>query len=171
LRQAGLGTLLIDLLTQAEERIDERTNGLRFDIAFLAGRLGAAVDWLGAQQRTRDMPVGLFGASTGAGAALVAASRKPTRVKAVVSRGGRPDMAAESLQATACPTLLIVGGNDGVVIDLNRRALAQLHCEKELIVVPGAGHLFEEPGALEMVADLAVDWFTSHLCTLEGKLS
>jgi pimeloyl-ACP methyl ester carboxylesterase len=164
LREAGLATLLIDLLTEAEEQIDERTAHLRFDIGLLAERLAGALDWLAHDGRTAGLPVGLFGASTGGGAALVAAAQRPDRVAAVVSRGGRPDLAGDDLPTVQCPTLLIVGGMDGVVIDLNESALTQLGCKvKELVIVPGASHLFEEPGKLEEVARLASEWFARYL--------
>jgi putative phosphoribosyl transferase len=164
LREAGLATLLIDLLTEAEERIDAHTGHLRFNIGLLADRLVGAIDWLERDERTADLAVGLFGASTGAGAALVAAVQRPDRVAAIVSRGGRPDLAGEALPRVGVPTLLIVGGHDDVVIMLNRRAFASLGSSvKELVVVPGAGHLFEEPGKLEEVAQLAADWFARHL--------
>lgn len=164
LRDAGLGTLLIDLLTEAEERAEAQTRHLRFDIGLLADRLATAVEWLAANPSTTGMRVGLFGASTGGGAALVAAARQPGKVGAVVSRGGRPDLAGEALPAALCPTLLIVGGDDRGVIELNRDALARLGAPvKELVIVPGAGHLFEEPGTLDEVARLAADWFDRHL--------
>jgi putative phosphoribosyl transferase len=164
LRDAGLGTLLIDLLTEAEERIDSRTAHLRFDIGLLAGRLVGAIDWLARDDRTAGLPVGLFGASTGGGAALVAAAQRPDRVAAVVSRGGRPDLAGAALPAVRTPTLLVIGGDDDVVITLNEQALARLGSPvKELAIVPGASHLFEEPGKLEEVARLAADWFARHL--------
>ena len=164
LRQAGLGTLLIDLLTEDEERIDDRTEHLRFDIGLLADRLVGAIDWLASDDRTANLPVGLFGASTGGGAALVAAEQRPNRVSAVVSRGGRPDLAGPALPTVRTPTLLIVGGDDDVVITLNEQALARLGSPvKELVIVPGATHLFEEPGKLEEVARLAAEWFTRHL--------
>jgi dienelactone hydrolase len=160
---AGLATVLVDLLTEAEEQVDERTAELRFDIDLLAWRLVAIVDWLGAQPGTGALPVGLFGASTGAAAALVAAAQRPAAVCAVVSRGGRPDLAGDSLPQVHAPTLLIVGAQDRVVLDLNRRAADQLGGPHELAVVPGATHLFPEPGALERVAALAADWFRTHL--------
>jgi pimeloyl-ACP methyl ester carboxylesterase len=164
IRAAGLGTLLIDLLTVQEEAIDERTGHIRFDIRLLADRLLGAMDWLAADPRTAGLSVGLFGASTGGGAALVAAALQPERVGAVVSRGGRPDLAGDSLPMVRAPTLLIVGGNDDVVIELNQSAFTQLgSAVKELVIVPGASHLFEEPGKLEEVARLAADWFTRHL--------
>lgn len=164
LRAAGLGTLLIDLLTEDEERIDDVTAHLRFDIGLLADRLVGAIDWLQRDPQTARLPVGLFGASTGGGAALVAAAKRPERVGAVVSRGGRPDLAGEFLALVRAPTLLIVGGHDDVVITLNRQALARLGSPvKELVIVPGANHLFEEAGKLEAVARLAADWFARHL--------
>ena len=163
LNQAGLGTLLMDLLTVEEERIDAVTAHLRFDINLLAGRLVNATDWLRQKAATREMTIGYFGASTGAAAALVAASVRPEFVRAIVSRGGRPDLAAEYLSEVEAPTLLIVGGDDEVVIGMNREALASLAAVKELRIVPGATHLFEEPGALEEVARLAAEWFSHYL--------
>jgi len=163
LREGGLATLLIDLLTPEEEAVDFRTRQLRFDIGLLAERLAGAAAWLGDQQPTRNLRVGCFGASTGGGAALVAAAAHPEAVQAVVSRGGRPDLAGAALAQVQAPTLLIVGGADLPVIPLNEQALAQLRCEKELVIVPGATHLFEEPGALEEVARLTRDWFLRHL--------
>jgi len=163
LNEAGLATVLADLLTPAEEAVDERTRRLRFDIQLLAQRLVGATDWLGAHPRTGRLPVGHFGASTGAGAALVAAAQRPDTVRAVVSRGGRPDLAAESLERVRAPTLLIVGGDDVPVIGLNEQALARLAGEKKLVIVPGATHLFEEPGTLDEVAVLARDWFLRWL--------
>ena len=163
LEAAGLGTLLIDLLTAHEERMEAATHHLRFDIDLLAGRLGAAISWLSAREDTASAPLGLFGASTGGGAALVAAAREPRRVRAVVSRGGRPDLAGEALGRVSAPTLLIVGDDDVPVIGLNEQAMARMTCEARLELVPGASHLFEEPGTLERVAELAADWFTRHL--------
>jgi len=163
LNQAKLATLLVDLLTSDEEAIDMRTAHLRFDIGLLAQRLVAVTDWLTEHPDTRQLRVGYFGASTGAAAALVAAAERPDVVGAVVSRGGRPDLAGHALARVRAPTLLIVGGNDFPVIDLNRAALAQLRCEKQLVIVPGATHLFEEPGALDEVARLAREWFERHL--------
>ncbi len=165
LQKAGMATLLMDLLTREEERVDEATAGsLRFDIGLLASRLEATSDWVRSYTGIRDLPVGYFGASTGAAAALVAAAAGwRGRVAAVVSRGGRPDLAGEALGAVRAPTLLIVGGEDPVVLGLNRRALAQLACEKRLAVIPGATHLFEEPGALAEVSALAAAWFEVHL--------
>lgn len=164
LRDAGFATLLIDLLTPDEEEADEFTGHLRFDIELLADRLVGATGWLADDARTHDLPVGFFGASTGAAAALVAAARRSSRVHAVVSRGGRPDLAGPTLHKVQTPTLLIVGSEDHVVIELNRQALYELKAAaKELIVVAGATHLFEEPGALEEVAHLATAWFLRHL--------
>jgi putative phosphoribosyl transferase len=163
LNAAGLGTLLADLLTRDEEAVDRDTGALRFDIGLLAERLIGAIDWLKANEATAGLALNLFGASTGAAAALVAAERRPVAVRTVVSRGGRADLAADHLAKVTAPTLLIVGGEDAQVIALNRRALALLACEKELVIVPGAGHLFEEPGALDTVATLACDWFVRHL--------
>jgi putative phosphoribosyl transferase len=163
LRQANLATLLIDLLTAEEETIDLQTRHLRFDIGLLAGRLVGATDWLTQNPDTRNLRVGYFGASTGAGAALVAAAECPELVAAVVSRGGRPDLAGQALPRVAAPTLLIVGENDLPVIGMNRDALEQLRTEKELEIVPGATHLFEEPGTLEEVSRLAAEWFVRYL--------
>ena len=164
LHAAGLATLLVDLLTEAEGEEDAHTAHLRFDIGLLADRLGGVLGWLAGDPRVGRLPVGLFGASTGGGAALVAAARNPERVGAVVSRGGRPDLAGPALKAVRCPTLLIVGGDDDVVIELNESAHAKLgSAVKELVIVPGAGHLFEEPGKLDAVARLAADWFARHL--------
>jgi putative phosphoribosyl transferase len=163
LQSDGLATLLMDLLTPEEERVDEVTRHMRFDIQLLADRLNAAIDWLGDRAETRALRVGLFGASTGGGAALVAAARDPERVGAVVSRGGRPDLAGDALPRVRAPTLLIVGGNDVPVIALNELARRQMRAEVRLEIVPGASHLFEEPGTLERVADLASDWFGRYL--------
>jgi len=163
LRRSGLGTLLMDLLTAEEEEIDARTAHLRFDIGLLAERLLAATDWLRADPQTSRLTIGYFGASTGGGAALVAAAERPKDVGAVVSRGGRPDLAGAALLRVQAPTLLIVGGRDEPVIAMNRIALAQLRCESRLEIVPGATHLFEEPGTLEQVARLAAAWFARHL--------
>lgn len=163
LRSAGLATLLFDLLSQEEEELDMRTRHLRFDIKLLAERLMEAATWLDTNPHTQGLKVGLFGSSTGGGAALEAAARNPDRIHAVVSRGGRPDLAGASLPAVKCPTLLIVGERDETVVGLNRQALGRLNCVKELVVVPGASHLFEEPGTLEKVAVLAADWFKSRL--------
>jgi putative phosphoribosyl transferase len=163
LQNGGLATLLIDLLTQDEERIDARTAHLRFDIGLLAGRLTGAAVWLKQQPATRDLRIGCFGASTGGGAALLTAAQHPDLVDAVVSRGGRPDLAGPALPRVKAPTLLIVGGEDTPVIRMNEEAFAQLRCEKRLEIVPVATHLFEEPGALEQVARLARDWFSHYL--------
>jgi len=163
LNEAKLATLLIDLLTPEEEAIDQRTAHLRFDIRLLAGRLVSATDWLTQNVDTRHLSIGYFGASTGAAAALVAAAERPEVVHAVVSRGGRPDLAGAALPRVRAPTLLIVGGDDVQVIELNRAALALLRCEKQLVIIPGASHLFEEPGALDEVARLAREWFRQHL--------
>src|SRR6267142_1918770 len=163
LRASGLGTLLVDLLTRDEERVDARTGHLRFDIRLLANRLVACVEWLARGARTSDLRIGCFGASTGAAAALVAAAVRPTSVAAVVSRGGRPDLAGPALSQVRAPTLLIVGGDDPEVLELNRQALQKLQGEKALVVIPGATHLFEEPGTLEQVADLARRWFLRWL--------
>ncbi len=163
LQRDGLATLLIDLLTPEEEELDERTRRLRFDIGLLASRLVTVTDWLGHEPDMRDLKIGYFGASTGAAAALVAAAERPESVGAVVSRGGRPDLAAPALPYVKAPTLLIVGGEDGPVIGMNQEALGPLRVEKKLVIVPGASHLFEEPGALEKVAHLASDWFRPYL--------
>jgi len=167
LRAAGLATLLIDLLTPEEEAIDMRTRHLRFDIALLAERLIGATDWLSQSPAARELRIGYFGASTGAAAALVAAAERPAAVGAVVSRGGRPDLANASLARVRAPTLLIVGGNDFPVITMNEEALAQLRVEKQLVIIPGATHLFEERGALEEVARLACQWFQRYLAPAE----
>jgi putative phosphoribosyl transferase len=172
LQTAGLGTVLVDLLTPAEERVDVVTAELRFDVDLLATRLVAVTEWLRTRDIAANMNIGLFGASTGAGAALIAAARQPDTVAAVVSRGGRPDLAGDALRAVRQPTLLIVGGEDHVVIELNRRAMALLRGEARLEIVPGASHLFEEPGALEQVAHLAREWFVRHLmpaARVEGR--
>jgi putative phosphoribosyl transferase len=163
LKERGLATLLIDLLTADEEEVDLRTGRLRFDIGLLALRLAGATDWLRREPDTRDLRIGYFGASTGAGAALVAAAERPQEVGAVVSRGGRPDLAGDALPLVEAPTLLIVGGDDERVLRMNEEAFARLRVEKRLEIIPGAGHLFEEPGALEEVARLAADWFTRYL--------
>ena len=163
LNNAGLATLLFDLLTPEEEAIDLRTGEHRFNIGLLAERLVHATKWAKQQEQTRDLPIGYFGSSTGGGAALVAAAEIPQNVGAVVSRGGRPDLAGEALPKVQASTLLIVGGNDDIVIELNEQARDRLRCEVKLEIVPGATHLFEEPGALEHVAQLASDWFVRHL--------
>jgi pimeloyl-ACP methyl ester carboxylesterase len=165
LNAAGLATLLVDLLTEDEEAVDRVTAELRFDIARLAERLAGVTDWMSTQPETRSLPLGYFGASTGAGAALVAAADRPDTVRAVVSRGGRPDLAGAALASVRAPTLLIVGGDDAPVIALNREAMARMRCPRELVVVPGASHLFEEPGTLDEVAKLARAWFVQHLVT------
>jgi pimeloyl-ACP methyl ester carboxylesterase len=159
----GMATLLIDLLTEDEEIIDQRTAELRFDIRLLAERLGGVTDWLAGDPSTAGLSIGYFGASTGAAAALIAAAERPQLVRAIVSRGGRPDLAGPVLRRVAQPTLLIVGGEDDVVIHLNRQALQELGGIKQLVIIPGATHLFEEPGALEQVAALASDWFRRYL--------
>jgi putative phosphoribosyl transferase len=158
LNTSGLATLLMDLLTENEQQVD-----LRFDIPLLAKRLAAITQWLAERPEVASLKIGHFGASTGAGAALVAAAQIPYLVDAVVSRGGRPDLAGPALAGVRAPTLLIVGGADPVVLELNQKALGRMHCEKALKVIPGAGHLFEEPGALHKVADLARDWFVEKL--------
>ena len=163
LNEAKLATLLIDLLTLHEEVVDARTAQLRFDIDLLAERLVDATDWLTQFPDTKHLRIGYFGASTGAAAALAAAAVRPDAVRAIVSRGGRPDLAGAALTRVQAPTLLIVGEHDDQVVQLNRQALAQLRCEKQLMIVPGATHLFEEPGALDAVARLACDWFERHL--------
>jgi putative phosphoribosyl transferase len=164
LEKGGLATLLLDLLEEEEAENREKV----FNIEFLAERLQSAADWLKDQPETSDLQLGYFGASTGAGAALVAAARNPAAIRAVVSRGGRPDLAKHHLSVVLAPTLLIVGGNDDMVVELNERALRLLRCPKELVIVPGATHLFEEPGTLEEVARLARDWFTRWLSTEES---
>jgi pimeloyl-ACP methyl ester carboxylesterase len=159
----GLATLLIDLLTQEEELVDLETAELRFDIPLLAERLAGVTDWLAGVPSIANLSIGYFGASTGAAAALIAAADRPKTVRAIVSRGGRPDLAGPVLRRVRQPTLLIVGGEDDVVIHLNRQALNQLGGIKRLVVIPGATHLFEEPGALEQVAALASEWFRRYL--------
>jgi dienelactone hydrolase len=161
--QAGFGTLLLDLLTDTEERYDRETGDLRFDIDRLAKRLVVAIDWLSEDQRARGLRVGTYGASTGAAAALIAAAERPHRVTAVVSRGGRPDLAKEALERVNLPTLLIVGERDSQVLDLNTQAAQRMATPATIEVVARAGHLFEEEGALERVAELAVDWFSEYL--------
>jgi putative phosphoribosyl transferase len=163
LTRAGFGTLLFDLLTADEERADARDAALRFDIAMLARRLTGAVGWLDGQAAARGLPLGLFGASTGAAAALVTAARRPDLVRAVVSRGGRPDLAGPALTAVRAPVLLIVGQEDTQVLGLNFAARRDLPPVTELTIIEGAGHLFEEPGALDQVTSLAADWFKRHL--------
>jgi len=163
LNEGSLATLLIDLLNADEQEVDLQTSQLRFDIPFLANRLVAITQWLRDQPQVRGLRIGYFGASTGAGAALVAAAELPRLIQAVVSRGGRPDLAGEALERVHAPTLAVVGGNDSVVLDFNLKALRRMKCVTALQVIPGAGHLFEEPGALEEVAKLARAWFTEEL--------
>jgi putative phosphoribosyl transferase len=165
LQEAGLATLLLDLLEEDEAEDSERV----FDIRLLAARLETSAEWLARESQTQSLALGLFGASTGAAAALVAAARSPHRVRAVVSRGGRPDLAGNDLSRVQAPTLLIVGGDDDVVVDLNRQAHAILRCPKELAIIPGATHLFPEPGALKEVARLASQWFVRHLEPAPGS--
>lgn len=163
LRGARLATLLFDLLTAEEDEVDEVTREYRFDIDLLARRLVGATDWLAEQPEAQELKIGYFGASTGSAAALMAAAERPTLVRAIVSRGGRPDLAAPALPRVLAPTLLIVGGNDEQVLGMNKKAMAQMRAQKELAIVEGATHLFEEPGALEEVARLARGWFARHL--------
>ena len=163
LQEAGLATLLFDLLTHHEEQVDRFSAHLRFDIGLLARRLEAATEWTLKESTTRDLSIGYFGASTGAAAALVAAAAYPETIKAVVSRGGRPDLAGEALARVAAPTLLIVGGDDTPVVGLNRHAMRQMTAPVQLEIIPGASHLFEEPEALEQVSAIAADWFAFHL--------
>jgi len=163
IREAGVGTLLFDLLTREEEAIDMLTRRLRFDISLLARRLVDVTNWLAREPETSRLRPGYFGSSTGGGAALVAAAALGEKVGAVVSRGGRPDLAGGALPLVQAPTLLIVGGLDYQVIEMNEEALAELRCEKRLEIVPGATHLFEEPGTLALVAHLAAEWFKEHL--------
>lgn len=163
LNEARLATLLFDLLTEAEDRIDQFTREYRFDIPRLAQRLVAVIEWVKQQPETSHLPIGLFGASTGAAAALIAAAHRPAVVAAVVSRGGRPDLAGADLPRVKAPTLLIIGGDDEGVIELNQDAAAQLQCPKRVAILPGASHLFEEEGKLEAAADLARDWFQNHV--------
>ena len=163
LNEAGIGTLLIDLLTKEEEEIDVATGEFRFDIGLLSQRLEVATEWLKQNPATKSLAIGYYGASTGAAAALIAATKFPKDVKTVVSRGGRPDLAMQHLQKVKVPSLFIVGEKDTVVIDLNKKAMEQVPAEKKLEIVPGATHLFEEPGKLEEVAKLSADWFLAHL--------
>lgn len=163
LHEGGLATLLFDLLTEEEERIDRQTRHLRFDIDLLAKRLTGATEWVRTNSKTRDLNIGYFGSSTGAAAALIAAAQNPDIVHAVVSRGGRPDLAKKVLPTVQASTLLIVGGNDLPVISMNREAQEQMETTTEMEIIPGAGHLFEGPGQLEEVARLARDWFNQHL--------
>ena len=169
IRGAGIGTLLFDLLTQEEEAIDASTRHLRFDIGLLASRLVDATNWIKSQANTSHLRVGFFGSSTGGGAALVAAGAGGEEIGAVVSRGGRPDLAGDALPRVKSPTLLLVGELDYPVIRLNEEASRQMRCERELKIIPGATHLFEEPGTLEQVADLAAKWFKTYLVT-KGKV-
>lgn len=164
LRDSGFGTLLFDLLTPEEEGIDLRTQHLRFDIGLLAKRVVGTIDWLDEQDDVRDLPIGLFGASTGAAAAMVAAALRDDRIQAIVSRGGRPDLAGDSIERVHTPTLLVVGGRDDVVVELNRSTLDRLP-SGQLQIVPGASHLFEEEGALDRVVTLATGWFAHYLRT------
>jgi pimeloyl-ACP methyl ester carboxylesterase len=163
LGERGFATLLLDLLTAQEEAIDEQTAEYRFDMERLGPRVSAAAGWAATRTDIGKLPIGCFGASTGAAAALIAAAERPASIAAVVSRGGRPDLAGEALARVEAPTLLIVGGYDEPVIDLNREAMRQMHAQVELEIVPGATHLFEEPGTLDQVADLAVNWFARYL--------
>ncbi len=163
LRAGGLATLLLGLLTRSEQAEDARTGRLRFDIALLAERLQGATEWVATQPETAHLPIGYFGASTGAAAALSAAARLPEQVRAVVSRGGRPDLAKEHLAAVKAPTQFIVGGEDFLVINFNQAARSRMAAESRLEIIPGAGHLFEEPGAMQEVARLAREWFLRHL--------
>jgi dienelactone hydrolase len=163
LETRGLGTLPIDLLTSEEEAVDDRTAQYRFDIPMLAERLVMIVEWLRGRRDTSSLPIGLFGASTGGGAALIAAAHRPKQIAAVVSRGGRPDLARDALATVRAPTLLIVGGLDIPVIQMNREAMRQMRGEVKLQIVPGATHLFEQPGTLERVAELAGNWFVRYL--------
>ena len=163
LNEAGIGTLLIDLLTKEEDEIDTATGEFRFDIGLLSQRLEVATEWLKQNPATKSLAIGYYGASTGAAAALIAATKFPKDVKTVVSRGGRPDLAMQHLQKVKVPSLFIVGGRDTVVIDLNKKAMEQVPAEKKLEIVAGATHLFEEPGKLEEVAKLSADWFLAHL--------
>ncbi|WP_432278664.1 dienelactone hydrolase family protein [Nocardia carnea] len=165
LQRSGLGTVLLDLLTAEEEQRDQQTRELRFDIPLLAARLAGTVDWLAGRADTGGNPIGLFGASTGAAAALRTAAERPAAVHAVVSRGGRPDLAGEALARVRAPTLLIVGGRDETVLDLNRQARERMTARPQLKIVPDATHLFEEPGTLDRVADLAAGWFRDNLGT------
>jgi putative phosphoribosyl transferase len=169
LNNAGLATLLFDLLTPEEEAIDLRTREHRFNIGLLAERLVHATKWAQQQEQIRDLRIGYFGSSTGGGAALVAAAEIPQDVGAVVSRGGRPDLAGDALPKVQAPTLLIVGGNDDIVIELNEQARDRMRCEVSLKIVPDATHLFEEPGALEKVAQLASDWFVNQIGGSAGR--
>ena len=163
LNHHGIATLLVDLLTSEEEKVDARTREFRFDIPRLAERVGAAAGWVRHHKDLQSLPVGCFGASTGAAAALIAAAEHPDIVRVVVSRGGRPDLAGQALQRVQAPTLLVVGGDDEPVIELNREAMRKMSCEVRLEIVPGATHLFEEPGTLERVMELSTEWFDTRL--------
>jgi dienelactone hydrolase len=163
LGDCGFATLLLDLLTAEEEAVDERTSEFRFDIPRLGRRVGAAADWAATRPDIGALPIGCFGASTGAAAALIAAAERPATIAAVVSRGGRPDLAGDALGRVKAPTLLIVGSYDEPVIELNREAMRQMHASVDLEIVPGATHLFEEPGTLDQVAGLAAGWFARYL--------
>ena len=167
LNNAGLATLLFDLLTDEEEDVDRFTREYRFDIPLLTRRLVDAIDWVKNNESTQALRIGLFGSSTGAAAALIGSTKRPNEIKAVVSRGGRPDLAGEALPNVQAPTLLIIGGNDSVVIQLNEEAADLLSCEHQIEIISGATHLFEEPGKLEQVASLASDWFVNHLVTMK----
>jgi putative phosphoribosyl transferase len=171
LGEHGFATLLLDLLTPQEEAVDVRTSQYRFDIPRLGGRVSAAADWAATRHDVGTLPLGCFGASTGAAAALIAAADRPGRIAAVVSRGGRPDLAGAALTRVKAPTLLIVGGRDEPVVELNRQAMRQMHAPVTLEIVPGATHLFEEPGALDRVCELAAAWFARHLGAPGGGLS
>ncbi|HWA82927.1 MAG TPA: dienelactone hydrolase family protein [Fimbriimonadaceae bacterium] len=166
INQRGLSTLLFDLLSPEEEEIDMVTRELRFDIGLLADRVDAVTNWLGSEDDLDAYPLGYFGASTGAAAALVASLRHPNAVKAIVSRGGRPDLAAAALPDVVAPTLLIVGSLDEAVIEMNRKAMSRMRCEVDLQIIPGASHLFPEPGKLDEVATLASTWFARHLAVV-----
>ena len=169
LQNGGFATLLMDLLTRDEERIDIRTREYRFDIRGLGQRVAAALDWSDDEPAVADLPVACFGASTGAAAALIAAASRPDRVRAVISQSGRPDLAADALPLVAAPTLLIVGEHDDDVIQLNRAAMRRMHAPVQLEIVPGATHLFEEPGALELVSQLALRWCRRHVSVERGS--
>ncbi|MDA8125099.1 MAG: dienelactone hydrolase family protein [Deltaproteobacteria bacterium] len=168
LQREGMATLLFDLLTRQEEESDNFTGRLRFDIELLAGRLAGVTQWALAQEEIGELPMGYFGASTGAAAALIAETRNPAAVRAIVSRGGRPDLAGQALSRVQAPTLLIVGGNDDQVVLLNEQAFHQLQAKKRMVIVPGATHLFEEPGTLEAAAQLAAKWFRQYLASEGG---
>jgi putative phosphoribosyl transferase len=163
LNESGMATLLLDLLTAEEEYAERWTRHLRFDLTLLSSRLVSARRWAAVDEDVGGLPVGYFGSSTGAGAALIAAAYEPEEIAAIVSRGGRPDLAAEAIPRVRAPTLLIVGGNDETVLELNQKAFELLRCEKQLRIVPGASHLFEEPGALDEVARVSAEWFAEHL--------